>query len=55
MTVPNPVIDAGVVIPNFSDGYTGDAPDLGAFERGNPPLLFGRKAGGPSESAPWER
>jgi len=25
-------IDAGEVIPNFSDGYYGDAPDMGAFE-----------------------
>lgn len=27
-------IDAGVVLPNVNDGYTGRAPDLGAFERG---------------------
>lgn len=27
-------IDAGVVLPNVTDGYEGKAPDLGAFERG---------------------
>ena len=27
-------VDAGVVLPNVTDGYTGQAPDLGAWERG---------------------
>lgn len=27
-------IDAGTVLPNITDGYTGKAPDLGAYERG---------------------
>ena len=32
---PNaPAIDAGVVIPGFTDGYVGNAPDLGAYESG---------------------
>ena len=26
-------VDAGAVLPNINDGYTGDAPDLGCFER----------------------
>jgi hypothetical protein len=34
-------VDAGEVIPNFSDGYTGRAPDMGAHERGAPALRFG--------------
>jgi hypothetical protein len=34
--------DAGVPIPNFSDGYVGKAPDCGAQERGASPLEFGR-------------
>jgi hypothetical protein len=34
-------VDAGEVIPNFSDVYTGRAPDMGAHERGAPPLRFG--------------
>src|SRR5208282_4430879 len=29
-----PAIDAGVVIPGFTDGYIGSAPDLGAYEFG---------------------
>ncbi len=53
ITVPNPVIDAGVKLPNFNDDYAGKAPDLGAFEAGRPPIRFGRRA---VENiwAPWE-
>jgi hypothetical protein len=53
VTVPNPVIDAGVELPNFNDNYAGKAPDLGAFELGSPPIRFGRRA---IEDiwAPWE-
>ena len=29
-----PAINAGVVIPGFTDGYVGSAPDLGAYEYG---------------------
>ncbi len=29
-----PAVDAGVILPNISDGYTGAAPDLGAYELG---------------------
>jgi hypothetical protein len=54
LTVPNPVIDAGDVIPNFNEDYHGAAPDLGAFELGNPPILFGRRAQGDGFWAPWE-
>ena len=53
VTVPNPVVDSGVIIPNFNDDYAGKAPDLGAFELGRPPIRFGRRA---TENiwAPWE-
>ncbi len=53
VTVPNPIIDAGVRLPNFNDDYAGKAPDLGAFEAGWPPIRFGRRA---VENiwAPWE-
>jgi len=34
-------IDAGVVLPNVNDGFTGKAPDLGAFERGKPMPHYG--------------
>jgi hypothetical protein len=37
----SPGAAAGEVIPNFSDGFTGRAPDIGAHERGAPPMGFG--------------
>ena len=47
------MIDGGVRIPNFNDGYTGEAPDIGAFELGRPPLKFGREGTG-APPAPWQ-
>ncbi len=32
----SPAVDAGVVIPGITDDYVGDAPDIGAYERGKP-------------------
>lgn len=40
----SPGYDDGVVIPNFSDVFTGAAPDMGAHEAGTAPLEFGVKA-----------
>ena len=37
----SPGYDAGVVLPNFNDRFTGAAPDMGAQEAGAPPLQFG--------------
>jgi hypothetical protein len=34
-------VDAGVVLPNINDGYTGRAPDLGAFELERPLPQYG--------------
>jgi hypothetical protein len=34
-------IDAGVVLPNVNDGFTGRAPDLGAYEVGEPLPHYG--------------
>jgi hypothetical protein len=34
-------IDAGVVLPNITDGYSGKAPDLGAYEFGQPEPHYG--------------
>ena len=34
-------IDAGVVLPTITDGFTGKAPDLGAFELGGAPFHYG--------------
>lgn len=33
--------DAGVVLPNITDGFAGRAPDFGAFETGRPPFHYG--------------
>ncbi|MHC4656988.1 MAG: hypothetical protein ACYS91_18515, partial [Planctomycetota bacterium] len=40
----SPGYDAGVVIPNFNDNYSGAAPDIGAHEAGSPPMEFGVNA-----------
>jgi hypothetical protein len=40
---------AGEIIPNFSDGFTGKAPDIGAHQRGAAPMRFGVKAGASSK------
>jgi hypothetical protein len=37
----SPAIDAGIVLPTINDGFTGKAPDLGAFEYGRPPFHYG--------------
>lgn len=41
----SPGAGAGEIIPNFSDGFTGKAPDIGAHDRGAPPIHYGIKAG----------
>jgi hypothetical protein len=52
--VKNPALDAGVRLPGFNDQYTGDAPDIGAFETGAPPLRFGREMAPDFTRPPWE-
>jgi hypothetical protein len=37
----SPGYDRGVRIPNFNDGFTGAAPDMGAHEAGTPAMKFG--------------
>ena len=51
---PNPAIDKGLLLPGFNDDFRGAAPDIGAFENGNPPLRFGREASPGFTRAPWE-
>jgi hypothetical protein len=34
-------IDSGVILPSITDGFTGHAPDLGAYEAGRPVLDYG--------------
>ena len=55
--VKNPIIDGGVVIPGLNDDFQGKAPDAGAFEVGNAPLQFGRRAylNFDEGLTPWEK
>jgi len=44
-------VDSGEAIPNINDGYSGSAPDLGAFERAAaPPPAAGQIFGDSFES-----
>lgn len=52
--VANPAIDKGERLPGFNDDCRGAAPDIGAFENGNPPLRFGREAAPNFARVPWE-
>lgn len=36
-----PAVNAGIALPNLSDGYTGAAPDMGAHELGHAPPRYG--------------
>jgi hypothetical protein len=47
LTPDSPGAGAGQPIPNFSDGYTGKAPDIGAHQRGTPPIPYGVRASQP--------
>jgi hypothetical protein len=40
----SPGYDGGERLPNFNDGFTGAAPDIGAHEAGTPPMRFGAAA-----------
>ncbi len=39
-------VDAGIAIPNITDGFNGDAPDLGALESGKPMPVYGPRTQG---------
>ena len=41
LTPASPGYDAALRLPNFNDGYMGQAPDIGAHEAGTPLLEFG--------------
>jgi hypothetical protein len=41
LSASSEAIDAGATIPNINDGYVGEAPDLGAYERGAPIPKYG--------------
>jgi hypothetical protein len=42
--------DAGIIIPNFIENYTGEAPDMGAFEADGNVTVYGTKANLPQSS-----
>ncbi len=42
-------IDGGIVIPGITDGYTGDAPDIGAYESGG---VFWKAGAGTIDTVP---
>ena len=44
-------IDRGIVLPSITDGFTGAAPDLGAYELGSTPPAYGPRAW-PTGSSP---
>jgi hypothetical protein len=46
-------VDAGVKIPNVNDGFAGRAPDLGAYERGQPLPVYGPR--GSTDTRPFYR
>ncbi len=37
----SPGFDPGARLPNLTEGFAGDAPDIGAHEHGSAPMLFG--------------
>jgi hypothetical protein len=41
-----PAIDAGAILPNINDGFLGSAPDLGAYEDGQPLPTYGPRPDG---------
>jgi len=45
-------VDAGLVIPNITDGFVGNAPDLGAWERGAPIPIYGARSDTLAPAAP---
>jgi hypothetical protein len=48
-------VDAGTELPGITDGFTGKAPDLGAYELGQPVPHYGPRSqppGAPGPDAP---
>jgi hypothetical protein len=41
LKVGSKAVDAGMKIPNVNDGFAGRAPDLGAYEVGQPSPVYG--------------
>jgi hypothetical protein len=45
-------VDAGAMLPNVNDGFAGSAPDLGAYELGQPLPAYGPRPVVPPPAAP---
>jgi hypothetical protein len=50
LTSGSNAVDAGAVMANVNDGFTGNAPDLGALELGCPLPIFGVRPDGIDET-----
>ena len=48
----SPAVDAGVELPTITDGFTGKAPDLGAYELGAPLPHYGPRPAPPGAPGP---
>ena len=46
-------VDAGVKIPNVNDGFAGRAPDLGAYDRGQPLPVYGPRGSAGTRPFYW--
>ena len=49
----SPVIDAALLIHNVNDDYTGDGPDMGAYELGQDMPIYGPRPSGLDEETLW--
>ena len=49
----SPAVDAGMVLPNLNDGFSGKAPDIGAYEQGRDLPHYGPRAAGEDEETDW--
>jgi len=47
-------VDAGLLLPNINDSFTGKAPDLGAIELGSELPLYGPRPRGVDEETAWQ-
>ena len=50
----SPAIDAGLTLPHYTDGYSGTAPDIGAFEYGQAPWTAGSALAAAPPAGPTE-
>lgn len=48
-------MDAGAVLVNINDNFTGKAPDLGAYELGQDLPLYGPRPAGVDEETMFKR